>query len=219
MPPTPHRLALAVTLALTTVVLRDTHASPTPSAPQQQGNVSHLHAKKGHTVLLSESSIDYTNQRDGNIQAITGSAIKVIGRVEGRIVNDGKISSEHHDGIDLGPSDITLINVGTLSGGRHGVSTRRAGELTNRGQVSGFNGAGFHSTGNGKVTNSASITGDARTLDADGDGIRIIGDAEIYNVGKCLRPAPKRPAGPAARRGVQQPFRQDRTQRGVQWLP
>ncbi|MGA8135915.1 MAG: autotransporter domain-containing protein [Pseudomonas gingeri] len=166
--------------------MRDTHASPTPSAPQQQGNVSHLHAKKGHTVLLSESSIDYTNQRDGNIQAITGSAIKVIGRVEGRIVNDGKISSEHHDGIDLGPSDITLINVGTLSGGRHGVSTRRAGELTNRGQVSGFNGAGFHSTGNGKVTNSASITGDARTLDADGDGIRIIGDAEIYNVGKIV---------------------------------
>src|SRR5450830_39522 len=186
MPPTPHRLALAVTLALTTVVLRDTHASPTPSAPQQQGNVSHLHTEKGHTVLLSESSIDYTNQRDGNIQAITGSAIKVIGRVEGRIVNDGKISSEHHDGIDLGLSDITLLNVGTLSGGRHGASTRRAGELTNRGQVSGFNGAGFHSTGNGKVTNSASITGDARTLDADGDGIRIIGDAEIYNVGKIV---------------------------------
>ena len=186
MPPIPHRLALAVTLALTTVVLRDTHASPTPSAPQQQGNVSHLHTEKGHTVLLSESSIDYTNQRDGNIQAITGSAIKVIGRVEGRIVNDGKISSEHHDGIDLGLSDITLLNVGTLSGGRHGASTRRAGELTNRGQVSGFNGAGFHSTGNGKVTNSASITGDARTLDADGDGIRIIGDAEIYNVGKIV---------------------------------
>jgi len=148
--------------------------------------VSHLHTEKGHTVLLSESSIDYTNQRDGNIQAITGSAIKVIGRVEGRIVNDGKISSEHHDGIDLGLSDITLLNVGTLSGGRHGASTRRAGELTNRGQVSGFNGAGFHSTGNGKVTNSASITGDARTLDADGDGIRIIGDAEIYNVGKIV---------------------------------
>ena len=186
MPPTPHRLALAITLALSTVVLRDTQASPTPSAPQQQENIHSLQAEKGHTVLLSDPSIDYTNQRDGDIQAITGSAIKVIGRVAGRIVNDGKISSERHDGIDLGPSDITLLNVGTLSGGRHGVNTRREGELTNRGHVSGLNGAGFNSSGTGKITNYGSITGDARTLDADGDGIRIIGNAEIYNVGEII---------------------------------
>src|SRR5450830_77516 len=186
MPPTPHRLALAITLALSTVVLRDTQASPTPSAPQQQENIHSLQAEKGHTVVLSDSSIDYTNHRDGDIQAITGSAIKVIGRVAGRIVNDGKISSERHDGIDLGPSDITLLNVGTLSGGRHGVNTRREGELTNRGHVSGLNGAGFNSSGTGKITNYGSITGDARTLDADGDGIRIIGNAEIYNVGEII---------------------------------
>ena len=186
MPPTPHRLALAITLALSTVVLRDTQASPTPSAPQQQENIHSLQAEKGHTVLLSDPSIDYTNHRDGDIQAITGSAIKVIGRVAGRIVNDGKISSERHDGIDLGPSAITLLNVGTLSGGRHGVNTRREGELTNRGHVSGLNGAGFNSSGTGKITNYGSITGDARTLDADGDGIRIIGNAEIYNVGEII---------------------------------
>jgi len=186
MPPIPHHLALAVTLALTTVVLRDTHASPTPSAPQQQRNVRSLQAGEDHTVLLSDRSIDYTNHRDGDIQATTGNAIKVSGRVKGRIVNDGKISSDHHDGIDLGVADITLTNSGSLSGGRHGVSTQRLGTLTNRGQLSGFNGAGFHSEGTGKVTNYGILTGDASTLDADGDGIRITGDAEIHNIGEIV---------------------------------
>ncbi|KIH80739.1 autotransporter domain-containing protein [Pseudomonas batumici] len=136
--------------------------------------------------MLNDPSIDYTNQRDGEIHATTGSGIKVRGHVTGHITNDGKISSERHDGIDLGRSDIPLLNVGTLSGGRHGVSTRHEGELTNRGQVNGLNGAGFHSEGNGKVTNSARLTGDASTLDADGDGIRISADAEIYNVGEIV---------------------------------
>ncbi len=192
MSPTPHRLALAVTLALTTVVLRDTQASPTPSAPQKHDsgnaqpvlrNVRSLRIDNGHAVSLSGASIDYTNIRDGEIHAQAGNAIKVNGHGTGYIVNDGKIISDRHDGIDLGRSDVILNNNRLLTGGRHGISTQRQGVLMNRGQLSGLNGAGFSSAGNGKITNYGSLTGDATSTDADGDGINIKGEAEIHNIG------------------------------------
>lgn len=197
MPPTPHRLALAITLALTTIILRDTQASPigTSSAASEQDrasarlavmNTSSLHATKGDAITLSGASVDYTNHRDGEIQAITGSAIKLSGRSTGRIVNDGKVTSEQHDGIELGASDVAVINNKVVTGGRHGVSTRGQGELVNRDRVSGLNGAGFHSAGSGKITNYSSLTGDAVALDADGDGIRIKTSAEIHNGGQIV---------------------------------
>ncbi|NWD77089.1 autotransporter domain-containing protein [Pseudomonas gingeri] len=190
MPLTPHHLALAITLALTTVVLRDTHASSSRhdggSAQSTSVNFDSLQADQGDTVALRGTSIDYTNHRDGEIQAITGNAIKVRGRGVGRISNDGKITSERHDGIDLGAGDIALNNAKTVTGGRHGVTTRHQGTLINRGQVSGLNGAGFHSAGSGQVTNYDSLTGDATSSDADGDGIRIKGQAEIYNIGQIV---------------------------------
>ncbi|WP_248799080.1 autotransporter outer membrane beta-barrel domain-containing protein [Pseudomonas sp. MWU13-2105] len=197
MPPTPHRLALAITLALTTIILRDTQASPvgTSSATSEQDrasarlasmNISSLHAIKGDAVTLSGASVDYTNHRDGEIQAITGSAIKLSGRSTGRIVNDGKVTSEQHNGIELGASDVAVINNKVVTGGRHSISTRGQGELINRERVSGLNGAGFHSAGSGKITNYGSLTGDATTMDADGDGIRIKASAEIHNDGQIV---------------------------------
>ncbi|WP_191489095.1 autotransporter outer membrane beta-barrel domain-containing protein [Pseudomonas sp. FEN] len=197
MSPTPHRLALAITLALTTLVLRDTQANPigTSSAASEQDrasaraavmNTSSLHATKGDAITLSGASVDYTNHRDGEIQAITGSAIKLSGRSTGRIVNDGKVTSEQHDGIELGASDVAVINNKVVTGGRHGISTRGQAELVNRDRVSGLNGAGFHSAGSGKITNYGSLTGDAVSLDADGDGIRIKTSAEIHNSGQIV---------------------------------
>ncbi|NWD69246.1 autotransporter domain-containing protein [Pseudomonas gingeri] len=188
MPLIPHQLAFAITLALTTVVLRDTQASPSRhdggSAQSTSVNFDSLQADQGDTVALRGTSIDYTNHRDGEIQAITGNAIKVRGRGVGRISNDGKITSERHDGIDLGAGDIALNNAKTVTGGRHGITTHHKGALINRGQVSGLNGAGFHSAGSGQVTNYDSLTGDATDMDADGDGIRIKGKAEIHNIGQ-----------------------------------
>jgi len=189
MPLIPHRLALAIALALTTAVLRDTQASPigSSSAPFRQStsaNFSSLQADQGHAVSLLGASIDYTNHRDGEIQAITGNAIKVREHGIGRISNNGKITSERNDGIDLGAGVVSLNNTRTVMGGRHGVSTRHQGELINRGQINGLNGAGFHSAGSAQVINYGSLTGDATSLDADGDGIRIKGKTEIHNSGQ-----------------------------------
>ncbi|WP_449122527.1 autotransporter outer membrane beta-barrel domain-containing protein [Pseudomonas sp. MPG01] len=109
------------------------------------------------------------------------------------ITNYGEISTgdshnadEKFDGIDIdSASGVNVTNYGVISGGRHGITTDLGATLINYGQITGRNGSGFGSDGDGTVINHGTITGAYSGLQAngDGDGVDIDKIAHIENYG------------------------------------
>jgi len=109
------------------------------------------------------------------------------------ITNYGEISTgdshnadEKFDGIDIdSASGVIVTNYGVISGGRHGITTDLGATLINYGQITGRNGSGFGSDGDGTVINHGTITGAYSGLQAngDGDGVDIDKIAHIENYG------------------------------------
>ncbi|TDV45193.1 outer membrane autotransporter protein [Pseudomonas helmanticensis] len=109
------------------------------------------------------------------------------------ISNYGEISTgdshnadEKFDGIDIdSASGVSVTNYGVISGGRHGITTDLGATLINYGQITGRNGSGFGSDGDGTVINHGTITGAYSGLQAngDGDGVDIDKIAHIENYG------------------------------------
>ncbi|MHC8405009.1 autotransporter outer membrane beta-barrel domain-containing protein [Pseudomonas sp. TMB3-21] len=109
------------------------------------------------------------------------------------ITNHGEISTgdsrsadDKFDGIDIDTATgVNVTNYGTISGGRHGITTDLGATLTNYGTITGRNGSGFGSDGDGTVINHGTITGAYSGLQAngDGDGVDIDNLAHIENYG------------------------------------
>jgi outer membrane autotransporter protein len=109
------------------------------------------------------------------------------------ITNYGEISTgdshnadEKFDGVDIdSASGVSVTNYGVISGGRHGITTDLGATLVNYGQITGRNGSGFGSDGDGTVINHGTITGAYSGLQAngDGDGVDIDKIAHIENYG------------------------------------
>ena len=109
------------------------------------------------------------------------------------ILNYGEISTgdalnddNKFDGVDIdSATGVTVTNYGTLSGGRHGITTDLGATLINYGDVTGRNGSGFDSDGDGTVINHGTITGAYSGLkpNGDGDGVDIDLIAHIENYG------------------------------------
>ena len=109
------------------------------------------------------------------------------------LVNYGEISSSDaltdstkYDGIDIdSATGVSVTNYGTISGGRHGITTDLGATLANYGDVTGRNGSGFGSDGDGSVINHGTITGAYSGLkpNGDGDGVDIDLIAHIENYG------------------------------------
>ncbi|VVQ29341.1 autotransporter domain-containing protein [Pseudomonas fluorescens] len=109
------------------------------------------------------------------------------------ITNYGEISTgdshnadEKFDGIDIdSASGVSVTNYGVISGGHHGITTDLGATLINYGQITGRNGSGFGSDGDGTVINHGTITGAYSGLQAngDGDGVDIDKIAHIENYG------------------------------------
>lgn len=109
------------------------------------------------------------------------------------ITNYGEISTgdshnanEKFDGIDIdSASGVSVTNYGVISGGRHGITTDLGATLVNYGQITGRNGSGFGSDGDGTVINHGTITGAYSGLqpNGDGDGVDIDKIAHIENYG------------------------------------
>ena len=109
------------------------------------------------------------------------------------ILNYGEISSgdalnddNKFDGVDIdSATGVTVTNYGTLTGGRHGITTDLGATLINYGDVTGRNGSGFGSDGDGTVINHGTITGAYSGLkpNGDGDGVDIDLIAHIENYG------------------------------------
>ncbi|WP_434594189.1 autotransporter domain-containing protein [Pseudomonas sp. R4-83] len=109
------------------------------------------------------------------------------------LTNYGEISTgdshnadQKFDGVDVDTaSGVSISNYGVISGGRHGITTDLGATLINYGQVTGRNGSGFGSDGDGTVINHGTITGAYSGLqeNGDGDGVDIDNLAHIENYG------------------------------------
>lgn len=109
------------------------------------------------------------------------------------VTNYGEISTgdsltadQKFDGIDIDTATgVSITNYGVISGGRHGITTDLGATLVNYGQITGRNGSGFGSDGDGTVINHGTITGAYAGLQAngDGDGVDIDNLAHIENYG------------------------------------
>jgi uncharacterized protein with beta-barrel porin domain len=102
------------------------------------------------------------------------------------------------DGIDAGGNlGVVVNNYGSISGSRHGITADTNITVTNyaSGTITGRNGSGVGSDGNGTVVNYGLISGDyagagkvftgndPTGLNGDGDGVDIDGVANITNYG------------------------------------
>lgn len=99
---------------------------------------------------------------------------------------DAHTADDKFDGVDIDTaSGVSITNYGVISGGRHGITTDLGATLINYGQITGRNGSGFGSDGDGTVINHGTITGAYSGLQAngDGDGVDIDNLAHIENYG------------------------------------
>ncbi|EIK97432.1 outer membrane autotransporter barrel protein [Pseudomonas sp. M47T1] len=132
------------------------------------------------------------NRLGGLIHGDASDGIKTGGNAT--IINYGEISTgdsltddQKYDGVDIdSATGVAVYNYGTISGGRHGITTDLGATLYNYGEVTGRNGSGFGSDGDGTVYNYGVITGAYSGLKAngDGDGVDIdgLGHVENYNI-------------------------------------
>jgi outer membrane autotransporter protein len=131
------------------------------------------------------------NRADGLIRGDASDGMKT--GANATISNYGEISSgdshnadEKFDGIDIdSASGVSVTNYGVITGGRHGITTDLGATLVNYGQITGRNGSGFGSDGDGTVINHGTLTGAYSGLQAngDGDGVDIDKIAHIENYG------------------------------------
>ena len=142
-------------------------------------------------VRSDDVNISLTNRAGGLIRGEFSDGIKT--GANASILNYGEISSgdaltddNKFDGIDIdSATGVSVTNYGSISGGRHGITTDLGATLVNYGGVTGRNGSGFGSDGNGTVINHGTITGAYSGLkpNGDGDGVDIDLIAHIENYG------------------------------------
>jgi outer membrane autotransporter protein len=132
------------------------------------------------------------NRATGTIDGGAGDGMKTGDNLT--LYNDGKISTgdsltadDKYDAIDVdSASGVVVYNSGTVSGGRHGMTTDEGATLYNYGSMTGRNGSGYGSDGNGTVINHGTISGEYAGLRADGDGdgvdIDKLGHIENYGI-------------------------------------
>ena len=131
------------------------------------------------------------NREGGLIRGDASDGMKTGGNAT--IINYGEISTgdsltdaQKYDGVDVdSATGVTVYNYGTISGGRHGITTDLGATLYNYGELTGRNGSGFGSDGDGTVYNFGTITGAYAGLKAngDGDGVDIDGIGHVENHG------------------------------------
>ncbi len=131
------------------------------------------------------------NRLGGLIRGDASDGIKTGGNAT--ITNYGEISTgdsrtddQKYDGVDIdSATGVAVYNYGTISGGRHGITTDLGATLYNYGSLTGRNGSGFGSDGDGTVYNYGVITGAYAGLKAngDGDGVDIDGIGHVENHG------------------------------------
>lgn len=144
-------------------------------------------------VIGDRARTTIDNYAEGVIHAEAGDGIRTGSHV--KLSNYGEISTgdvrdslDTFDAISINTAkDVSISNLGLISGGRNGVSGDQIASLNNyRGTIQGRNGAGVVSTGDATLYNNyGTITGGEHggLINVDGDGVRIGGVADIDNWG------------------------------------
>lgn len=139
----------------------------------------------------STAQIVINNLAGGVIKADDADAIRpgqgATVNNSGLIYADGPLG-ESHDGVDFQDHSGTVNNLsgGVISGQRHGITSSVDVDVYNAagGTITGRNGSGVGSDGNGSVVNYGTITGAyVGTGNGDGDGVDIDGYATVDNFG------------------------------------
>lgn len=151
-------------------------------------------------IYSSKSDVTINNFATGEIRAENADAIRP---GEGGTVNNyGKIISNapkntsgdpdddtSNDGVDFQGHAGTVNNFagGSISGARHGITSDVGVTVMNEAgaTITGRNGSGVGSDGDGTVVNYGTITGtiDDNSVNGDGDGVDIDGLATVTNYG------------------------------------
>ena len=147
-----------------------------------------------------------TNRATGVIEALTddavrpgqGATVQNFGIIRSFGANTSGGAAGTSDAIDAGArTGITITNetTGLISGARHGITADTDITVVNRGQITGRNGSGVGSDGNGSVTNFGTITGAYAGVgnifnssgvalpNGDGDGVDIDFIGTVRNFG------------------------------------
>lgn len=107
----------------------------------------------------------------------------------GKIISNSALPDDSKDGIDFQSHAGTVNNYagGVISGARHGITSDVDVNVYNDtgASITGRNGSGVGSDGNGTVVNYGTITGaiDSVSVNGDGDGVDIDFKANITNYG------------------------------------
>ncbi|ARW10927.1 hypothetical protein S101447_01865 [Acetobacter ascendens] len=140
--------------------------------------------------VSSASSITIINEITGTIRSTDADALRpgANATIEnaGTIYADGTNGATKNDGIDFQDYSGTVNNSGSISGARHGITSSADVTVVNEaaGTITGRDGSGVGSDGNGTLTNYGTITGAYdNSGTGDGDGVDIDGYATITNYG------------------------------------
>ncbi|GCD56619.1 hypothetical protein NBRC3222_1956 [Acetobacter pasteurianus NBRC 3222] len=140
--------------------------------------------------VSSASSITIINESNGIIKSTDADALRPGANASiknaGTIYADGANGATKNDGIDFQDYSGTVDNSGSISGARHGITSSTNVTVVNEagGTITGRDGSGVGSDGNGTVTNYGTITGAYdNSGTGDGDGVDIDGYATITNYG------------------------------------
>ncbi|CCT59060.1 Hint domain-containing protein [Acetobacter pasteurianus] len=140
--------------------------------------------------VSSASSITIINESNGIIKSTDADALRPGANASiknaGTIYADGANGATKNDGIDFQDYSGTVDNSGSISGARHGITSSTDVTVINEagGTITGRDGSGVGSDGNGTVTNYGTITGAYdNSGTGDGDGVDIDGYATITNYG------------------------------------
>ena len=140
--------------------------------------------------VSSASSITIINDSNGSIKSTDADALRPGANAtienSGTIYADGANGATKNDGIDFQDYSGTVDNSGSISGARHGITSSSDVTVVNKagGTITGRDGSGVGSDGNGTVTNYGTITGAYdNSGTGDGDGVDIDGYASITNYG------------------------------------
>lgn len=132
-------------------------------------------------AVSGSATIVINNTRTGALVSVAGDAVHP---GQGATVNNaGQIrtggAGSSFDGIDWQGATGRVVNtnlLGTISGGRHGVTGDTDVDIYNTGVVEGRSGSGVHSGGDGTVVNHGVISG--------GGGVSIAGTGMVRNSGE-----------------------------------
>ena len=160
--------------------------------PGQAVDFDKVESTDAKITIYNRATGEIRGEADDAVRTGEGAAVHNWGKIIGKGLPfaDGDPDDDMKaDGIDVGEHSATIYNYagGEITGDRHGITTDIFVKVTNEGTITGKDGSGVGSDGDGEVVNYGRITGAVNNttanINGDGDGVDIDGHGEITNYG------------------------------------